>query len=269
MQKHREFLEAGVFYTYGRDSFMRPILIMNMKEQIALVKKHNLDFYKEVLHWFYSYIKQNLLLHGQVENWVNIMWVKDVGFMSMMTMKDIIDAQFEVDPTNKTRPYRMYMYHPPSMMKSRLPGDSDKRKVHKFHFATETECEELWTHINPDQVEQKFGGNAEDLTEGFWPPRCADTNFLLDTDEESQKFMTGEKYLEKFENGELDGYSVNQEILEQARFVPVPVPEIEETDLEIFVKSDKEGQDIDGGSPGLEKISGTGSAFEQLNTYDA
>jgi hypothetical protein len=45
---------------------MRPIVVINGRVQIDLVKKHSIEFYKEVLHWFYSYVKENLLLNGQV-----------------------------------------------------------------------------------------------------------------------------------------------------------------------------------------------------------
>ncbi len=38
--KHREFLNSGVIYTYGRDSFMRPIVVMNMCAMIKLIRKH-------------------------------------------------------------------------------------------------------------------------------------------------------------------------------------------------------------------------------------
>lgn len=65
-ERHREFLDSGVIYCYGRDAFMRPIVVLNMRAQIDLVKKSSIEFYKEVLHWFYSYIKENLLLDGQV-----------------------------------------------------------------------------------------------------------------------------------------------------------------------------------------------------------
>jgi hypothetical protein len=61
---------------------------------------------------------------------------KDVSFWDLGKMKDIMAAQSEVDPTNPTRPSRMYMYYPPSMMKIMLPKSGDVRKIYKFHFMT-------------------------------------------------------------------------------------------------------------------------------------
>lgn len=165
---------------------------------------------------FWGFWLSDLIL----ENWVTIVNTKDVGFWDMGKMKDIMAAQSEVDPTNPTRPYRMYMYDPPSLMKTMLPKDSDVRKKHKLHFMTKEECGELWTHINPGQIEQKFGGNAEDLTEGFWPPTCPTTDFLLDSGDPQEKFITKAQYLEKFNNGALAGYQVNEKFLEEARLEP-------------------------------------------------
>lgn len=30
----------------------------------------------------------------------------------------------------------------------------------------------IWDHINPNQVEKKFGGNVNDMVSDFWPPKC-------------------------------------------------------------------------------------------------
>jgi hypothetical protein len=161
---------------------------------------------------------------------------KDVGFWDLGKLKDIMAAQSEFDPTNPTRPFRMYMYYPPSLMKTMLPKSSDVRKKHKFHFMTQEECGELWTHINPGQIEQRFGGNAEDLTEGFWPPNCPTTDFLLDSNDPKEKFISKAQYLEKFDTGALAGFQVNEKFLEQAKLVPV-VYAIDAQEVEIKVGS--------------------------------
>ena len=154
-----------------------------------------------------------------------------IGFFDVGKMKDAMSAQIEADPTNATRPYRMYIYNAPTMIKTMSGSVFDSRKKYKVRFIYKDNREILWDHINKDQVEKNMGGNVEDLTENFWPPKCPNTNFKVENCDSEQQFITKEQYAEKFDKGELEGYKVCHEIIDEVK----NRKEIKEDSIEISV----------------------------------
>jgi hypothetical protein len=59
------------------------------------------------------------------------------------------------------------------------------------------------------------------LKEGFWPPNCPTTDFLLDSNDPQEKFISKVQYSEKFDTGALAGFQVYEKFLEEAKLPPV------------------------------------------------
>ena len=75
--KTTQVLQSGLMYQFGRDNRFRPILIFQAK----LLNEIELDIadIKNALTYFITYLTDNLLLPGQVENWIIIVDLNGVG----------------------------------------------------------------------------------------------------------------------------------------------------------------------------------------------
>ena len=80
-QKVFETLKSGLIYHHGRDHRFRPIIVMRTKllNECGLTN----DEIKLTLAYFIEYMLDNAILPGQVENWVIITDMKDVGMTSI------------------------------------------------------------------------------------------------------------------------------------------------------------------------------------------
>lgn len=83
----------------------------------------------------------------------------------------------------------------------------DERTLKKISITSDKSNPEMLTHISKDQLERRFGGNLN-VPEVYWPPQFKSLNFFLEGEKEEEILISKEEYLEKFENGELEGYRV-------------------------------------------------------------
>lgn len=62
------------------------------------------------------------------------------------------------------------------------------------------------THINPSQLEKRFGGQAPDVTE-YWPPRLPDGDCLVES--HPTRLVTPEEYKQLQQSGKLAGCKIS------------------------------------------------------------
>ena len=129
----------------------------------------------------------------------------------------------------KSRLHRMYVMNTPIAIYYTwkiIKGFLDEVTVQKIRFSKENFDDEMWTHINKNQVEEKFGGNAKTLEDNFWflclkifsdlfrPPRERSNEYLLENDRPNLLLSTVEEYRKRYQAEELDEYKVCKELVE-------------------------------------------------------
>ena len=83
-------------------------------------------------------------------------------------MKKIMDFS---QKNYRGRLYRAYIVNTPFTINALWSGVKsflEETTVQKIQFHKSNTCEEMFTHINKDQIEKRFGGNANNLKDKFW-----------------------------------------------------------------------------------------------------
>ena len=107
----------------------------------------------------------------------------------------------------RSRLYRLYILNAPGSIA--IPWKVAKafleqHTVDKIKIFKKSTTKNLWEHFNPNQIEQKFGGNVPDLESNFWPPKCTSTDFSLENENQEDRLATVEEYREKHKAGLID-----------------------------------------------------------------
>lgn len=220
----QRILNTGVIYSLGRDTNLRPIFQFNLSK--FKFKDYSPKDFKEALGFYLDYVLDNMMQPGQIEQWVTIMDFTGFGMFSQPL--DAIRELFgwlSLQSGMRTRIYQNYLLHTPNSFKliyKVVKYFLDKRTQDGINILKSGHYDQIWTHINKDQVEKKFGGNVETLVKDFWPPKSPNDNFYVPKDtsdlaeDEISKFVTNEEYLEMFETGKLDKYKVCEELVEKS-----------------------------------------------------
>ncbi|CAG9329248.1 unnamed protein product [Blepharisma stoltei] len=164
-----ELLNTGAFYMHGRDHYYRPILIMNCAK--FQFKKVPDDVYIRFLCFFFEYVTQNVLLPEHVENWVNLADMAHLG-MTKLPISSLSKLSKILQPNFRCRLGVNYIVNPPStavFMWGLVKPFLDEGTIQKVNLLNDSIPRPLLTHCNPNQIEQKYGGTAPNLTQ-FWPP---------------------------------------------------------------------------------------------------
>ena len=117
-------------------------------------------------------MKFHYFVPGKVENWVII---NDLGGVSVFKIpfSTLNDLTKMLEQNYRTRLYRIYLVNAPWTMKLLfdLFKSLDKNIQKKIHVSGKQFLEQMYEHIEKDEIEQKFGGNKPNLTVGYFPPR--------------------------------------------------------------------------------------------------
>lgn len=134
-----------------------------------------------MLSFILSYMIENMLLPGKVENWVVISDFEKHGFgdLSLSAIKQVMSVltdnfrcrlgvNYVVNPSKA-------VYYTWTCIKPFL----DDVLIEKVKIINKQAPDELLTHSNPYQVEEKYGGKAPNITV-YWPPHMPAAPYSLD-----------------------------------------------------------------------------------------
>jgi CRAL/TRIO domain len=85
--------------------------------------------------------------------------------------------------------------------------------ISKISVEKETTCPALWTHINPEQLEEKYGGKAPNKKDNFWPPFMASQNYFLPSEDPQKILVSKDLYKKMHQAKMLEGSKVWAEFL--------------------------------------------------------
>ncbi|CAG9309942.1 unnamed protein product [Blepharisma stoltei] len=164
-----DLLNSGCLYIHGRDHFFRPILIMNLTK--FNFKQYSHHDYVVLICFLLEFMVQNMLLPGQIEAWVCFSDLGRKGLSDLPTsaLKKVIK---DLQDNFRCRLGVNYVINVPSginFLWKCIKPFMDKVTVKKIKLTSDNAPKELFTHCNRNQVEQKYGGTAPNLT-NYWPP---------------------------------------------------------------------------------------------------
>ena len=192
-----EILNSGCIYVHGRDCRFRPIIVMNIEIFCNLKDKYQTSDFETTALKFIDYIVDNMLIPGQVENWVTIIYMGDA---SLFNIPDSVKKLMVIVQNNyRCRLHKSFIIGLSSFMTflwEMIKYIIDLDTVKKFNILKNDELHEIQKLINSKQLEKRFGGEAPNCANKFlFPPREVSNEYLLPTDVKDQLLMKQETYL--------------------------------------------------------------------------
>jgi len=196
--KVMEILNIGFLYIHGRDNRFRPIIHINVSIVNKNTKKYTFDDWSLATIFFMEYTIKNLLLPGQIENWDILCDLKDVSVMSLPNdFKKILGI---LQNNYRCRLYRMYIVNVGSffnMMWIVIKKIIDANTEKKIRILKAGNTYEIFELINSNQIEKKYCGLAENVTNYFFPPIFPSDKYQTDFEDKSNLFVDEEEYIKR------------------------------------------------------------------------
>ena len=209
-----ELLNLGFLYVYGRDHQFRPILVCQ-----PYIYQKNMKLYheEEVIRasaFLFQFIVNNMFIPGQIENWIMIL--SFVG-TSPLTLPDAVKKLINTLSDNfLSRLYKCYVFGMSIFIKflyKIICNFLEEVTVQKITVLDSKNHNILFQNIRSDNVEQKFGGTAPDVTLGvphsIFPPRMPSSFFLKEDENPEEILITEEEYLNLVENKKIEDFCIS------------------------------------------------------------
>jgi hypothetical protein len=177
----RKLLDHGYLYIHGRDKCLRPICF----SQAAVPTDLNMDMEEAFMTSWYVcfYMIDHLMEVGKVENWI---FVSDLGGLSLRKIPTKSLKKFMVSAQShlKCRVRMFYYFNVTFGLRAiwaLISPFMDKFIKHKMVLRKDSIDPGLLAMAHPSQIEEKYGGEAENVTQ-FWPPYCPSEEYGVDED---------------------------------------------------------------------------------------
>lgn len=162
-------LESGCLYIHGRDGRYRPCLVMCYPK--FDFKRYTIDDYLPLIRYLLDLIIEEMMIPGQVENWVSITDMGKMGLtdLPISQLKRIIEV---LQDNYKCRlGFNVVVNAPTSvnLIWAVVKRFMDKDTAEKISITGKSTDPLLQRHFHPSQIEEKYGGLAPNLSL-FWPP---------------------------------------------------------------------------------------------------
>jgi hypothetical protein len=154
------------------------------------VNQHSIDEYCWLLCFTLQFIIENMLIPGQVESWVVITDLCNIG-MRNLPLKDLKKLITCLQDNFRNRMHINYVVNAPTtfvFIWRMVKGMLEQNTVKKIRIMKQSVIDELTTHFNTGQYEINYGGKAPNA-ETFWPPNMPQGPWNS-KNENSEKFLT-------------------------------------------------------------------------------
>ena len=193
----RFILNYGILYMYGRDAHFRPIIIVEVNKSCELLDKlqYTFDELRQGMIYFMNYIVNYILIPGQIENWILICDLKDVGMTKFPQFKNILNSLSKF----RCRVFRNYILNLSGIARLAassiltLLGNSAKKII----IVENNKLEIMQEFIRKENLQIKYGGIAPDVIYGednLFPPVVPSDKYIKEG--EVLNIVTPETYKE-------------------------------------------------------------------------
>ena len=202
-----ELLNSGYLYVHGRDSKFRPIIILNLELLSEIKGKYNDSEFETAAIKFIDYIIHNLLLPGQIENWIFVIFI---GNSALFSLKDqIVKIITAMQNNYPGRLYRSYILGLSTLMSYAwmiIKAFLSATTVKKFFVLKDSDWCEMHKLINQSQIEKRFGGIAENINYSntanstkvikyLFPPSNISDYYLLKDEDPKEILVDDQTYI--------------------------------------------------------------------------
>ncbi len=177
-------LNSGLMYLCGKDKKFRPIIIIQAKKTSNLLsEEYKIEEIQEAIIYFLNYIIKYHLIPGQIENWVFISDLFDVGISELGNFKKILDIFNKF----RGRVYRNFLIRMGKFLKYSLKGILNLVGSSSLKKIKILDKDEIYNNlneiINPNIIPKIYGGLADNsFTEEkiIFPPNLPKINIIND-----------------------------------------------------------------------------------------
>ena len=168
-----------------------------------------------------QYAVNNLLIPGQIENWIMFFNLKGTSLLSLPEPIKLLVK--ELSDNFNFRLYKCYVLGMSWIMRilykfvCTFVGQPNEDKIIILEGRKD---KHLFDDFTPDNLEKRFGGNAPDLiyeeNDCLFPPRVPTENVFFPWENKNEILISENEYIEKCKNGEIPIESMSpfiQEIL--------------------------------------------------------
>ncbi len=218
--KSWELLNNGFLYIYGRDHQFRPIMVCQ-----PYILQQRMDYFTNedivnVCLFVCQFAVNNLLIPGQVENWIMFFNLKGTSLFSLPEpIKQLVQ---ELSDNFNFRLYKCYVLGMSWIMRilykfvTSFVGQPNEDKI---IILSGKRDEHLFDDFNPDNLEQRFGGRAQNLVYGgentLFPPRVPTNNIFFPYENSRNILITEEEYITRVKKGLIPKESISPFILDK------------------------------------------------------
>jgi hypothetical protein len=218
--KSIKLLNTGFTYIHGRDHQFRPIIIC----QPYILQKYEKEYSEsDVVNasiFICQYMVNYMLIPGQIENW--IMFI-NLGKTSLLSMPDSIKKLIKaLSDYFIARLYKSYILGMNAILRlifKFMCNFLEEVTVKKFVILEGKKDPKLFTDINPQNLEERFGGQAPDCVydEEFclFPPRMPSNNYFFSNENPEEILITEDEYIEKYNKGQIPPQSVSPFVMDR------------------------------------------------------
>ena len=218
--KSWELLNNGFLYIYGRDHQFRPIMVCQ-----PYILQNKMDYFSNsdvvnVCLFLCQFAVNNLLIPGQIENWIMFFNLKGTSLLSLPEpIKQLVQ---ELSDNFNFRLYKCYVLGMSLIMRilyKFVTSFIGQPNEDKMIILDGKKDKHLFDDFNPDNLEKRFGGRAENLIYGedncLFPPRVPTDNISLPNENINDYLITEEEYINKCKKGLIPTQSISPYIIDK------------------------------------------------------
>ena len=218
--KSWELLNNGFLYIYGRDHQFRPIMVC---QPYILQKKMEYFSNTDVVNvclFVCQYAVNNLLIPGQIENWIMFFNLKGTSLLSLPEpMKLLVQELSDNFNFRLSKCYVLGMSFIMRILYKFVCTFIGQPNEDKIVILSNRRDKHLFDDFTPENLEKRFGGKAEDLVYGendsLFPPRVPCDNVFFPWEDKNKILISENEYINKCKNGEIPIESMSPFIQEK------------------------------------------------------
>ena len=176
-------LNSGFMYVHGRDHHFRPVIfctIKKVKNLLATDDTYDFEDINRSIIYLVNYVMEYLLIPGQIENWIIFVDFDGMGLTDLGDFQKIITTFSK----RRGRVFKNFFVNIGSFLKFSLKTVMKmvSSVAKKSIILGNNELYKVTELISPDNLEQKYGGKAPNVTPGgnnLFPPIMPNANYAL------------------------------------------------------------------------------------------
>ena len=176
-------LNSGFMYVHGRDHHFRPVIfctIKKVKNLLATDDTYDFEDINRSIIYLVNYVMEYLLIPGQIENWIIFVDFDGMGVTDLGDFQKIISTFSK----RRGRVFKNFFVNIGSFLKFSLKTVMKmvSSVAKKSIILGNNELYKVTELISPDNLEQKYGGKAPNVTPGgnnLFPPIMPNANYAL------------------------------------------------------------------------------------------